>query len=555
MIAPKHLCLLIACFVGTLEVSTAASQKTEVSAREYCAFLNRMPDAAALYEEKMAATGSILREGTPGSYTYIVSEEESNAVTYVDQISATYYQTGYPVEEMLPRFQTESIDPYLKSNHFTLSDILETDDLINTKSGKKKAKKDILFPTATAAGALLAVAFLTTADQRRGSPELESHAEGESTTGDGASINTSPPRRPSGYNGAVQVLPSSAGSPPLQLPETLPPEEQGIHDVGTGQSVVVQIPPIPKPVPSSQVMAIQAAIAERPKGVSFALPPEAEHTDGSSTQRLEKHSALGSKQLKRLITGIEIAIDTIPEEASDRAAQVAAIYANAYSPIKRQLETLLTTLKGDASLQTKKNAVVLANTAITLMNAAFHAVNLETVTPIKITNNASDLIIAQKGIPFTKVPYTDIGSSDYNAEAIVLTGNDAMTNLQGSLSVLRASDEDAGQALYNSQGERAGRASLVAHKKISALTRKRAMLSNTVPEPSDALSQLELEINKACAYSKECSDLATATINAPVLTNPTEARQCAIADILVIAEHTLQYVDKVRGMFTSRIIP
>ena len=550
MIAPKYLFLLSVCFIGSLKISSAASQKIEVTAREYCAFLNRVPDAAALYEEKMAA--SILQVGIPGSYSYVLSSDEENKlITYVDQRSVFYYQTGYLPEEELPYFQSEIIDPFLKSNQRSLASIVETDPL--TKAENKKWENRTFLSAVL--GTLAAVGIFMNTETGRGMLGMTPHDGGGLRISNGeGDINTSSSGTTSGNNGPMQMLSASGDPLAPQLLETLSPAEQNVHDVRTGQSSVAQVLPTPKPVASDQVMAMKAGITGkgRTQGVSFDLPPEAEHTQASSSKRSEKSSALGSRKLKALTTDIDIAIESIPEDAPDKPARVAKIYAQAYSPIKMHLETLLTTLKGDASLQTKKNAIVLANTAITLMNAAFHAVNLETVTPIKIANNASDHIIAQKGLPFTEVSYTDIDSRDYNAVAIVLTGNDAMTNLQESLSTLRASDEDAGQALYNSQGNRAGRATLVASKKISALTRKRTMLRNTVPEPSDTLSQLELEIKKACTYSKECSVFETTCINAILLTDPIEARQCAIADILTIAEHVLQYVDKVRGMLTSR---
>ncbi|HLB33719.1 MAG: hypothetical protein A3F67_04165 [Verrucomicrobia bacterium RIFCSPHIGHO2_12_FULL_41_10] len=339
--------------------------------------------------------------------------------------------------------------------------------------------------------------------------------------------------------------------------DEFPEEKEIIHDNMDGKTAIHQaLSSNSKLSSSSEVMTMQEGINKvglRPiKQVAFDLSPERGMTSSSIGKRFEKRPLLTSRKLKELTSGIEIAIDDIPEGAPDRAACVAAIYAVAYPKIKMQFQGLLSTIKNDVELQNEKEAIILANTAIELMNASFNSVNLEDANPIKIENNTSDHVVVEKTIPFTITPYSDIEPSDFEAVTIVLAGDSVIKDLQEFTTVFKSSDADAGQALYNSLAYSSGRACVVAYRKLSVMYKKINILRNSVGESSTEFIQAMLEKNRAYDYYRECSHISMLRYQSMPIADPVEVRKKAIANILIMAENTLEIADQIRAMLVFR---
>ena len=483
MITPKHLFVLILCFASSLEISSAASQKIEVTAKEYCSFLNRVPatDAAALYEEKMASSASILRIGTPGSYNYILSEEAGKPITYVDQTSNAYYQAGYLPEEELLSSKIEEIDPFLKSNQLSLSSALEMDLVTKTKSRRGKKGSSL----SKALGTLTVGASLMTDENERKSPDVESHN--------------------------IRI---------------------------------------------DQTAATRVVTPDTSRRVSF--DPETENLDTPSRRSQEKSGRKTikriSQKLEQVTSGIKIALRAIPQEAPDKADQIANVYTQASSDLRTQIEKLLPLLKNEASFQTQENITLLANTATEFINASFYTVNLERINPIKILkevpNNMGDL---QK--IFRAVPSSDeIGPTDCTSMAIISTGQNIINDLRAYITVLQNPNDQAGQALHEAQNLRAAGIYFVTAKKVAANTKKvNCLRMNSQNQFSPDIIEAQSNLDKATRYFQTCGRKWMTVENSPPPADPNAARASAIADILTIVEAALPASNQVRALLTSRV--
>ena len=109
--------------LATLHADNITQPSLQITAHEYCDFLNEVAkgDPYHLYEEKMSG---IIRSGSSGFYTYIVPLEEETLLLYIDPLSASTYDMW--LKDSTPDFNIHEypidqdswtdVDPSLKSN-------------------------------------------------------------------------------------------------------------------------------------------------------------------------------------------------------------------------------------------------------------------------------------------------------------------------------------------------------------------------------------------------------------------------------------------------------
>ena len=583
----KFLFLLTVCCVA----SGAASQqpqeiedgrrKIEVTASDYCNFLNEVEgdDLPSFYDGYM---DSIVRTGRPGSYSYEVIEEKKE-INYVSQENAARYCEWF--KNTAPNFQLLSsisqCDSSLQSNHLSFS--ITDASVASALTEKQMDHEETGASLKGIVVGLVGLAAAVLGEERVEDVDIESHeirtdeeyasavTQQERRTIVAAnntryfgSRNSSQERELLDRNNEMHISPRSDDSVRPFDAEEFAQEEPSAHAVVGGKPI--QVYSSSSHVPSDRVMAMQEGIRKiESRKVAFNLPPKAEigpeSSSASSSKGQEKQSVLGSRKLKELTTGIEIAIDDIPEGVPDKAARVAAIYAAAYPRIKMQLQGLLSVLQNDVALQTDKNAIVLANTAIELVNASFNVVNLETVLPMKVVKELDYHVIGTTRIPFRVVPFSkEIEPSDYESAAVVNAGYNIINDLKESINVLKSSDDLAGQALHDSQLHRAQGAWFVVSKKRSAAQRKWSVslqpnLQTTDQSASNLIqASLHAEVKRAGDSSNKCADLSRTIGQATPIADPIEARKGAVADILELAESALEIVDQSTAMLASRIM-
>lgn len=216
------------------------------------------------------------------------------------------------------------------------------------------------------------------------------------------------------------------------------------------------------------------------------------------------------KKLKFLITELEIAIDDIPEEDSERFGKAAAMCRTAYPKIKETFKTLLASIDPNELVQNKNNALVLGRMAVEVLEIAFKALDREKMRPLLFLKESDDAIIKNRGIVTEKVSSeTPAMMTDKEAELAIYAADYAIKDLCAFMTLLTTDPNKMEEECYQVRFRMAARASVYAQKQESKIALQQAALSQR--EPSEELKQeceaLNIAAATAQANAKQCIEI------------------------------------------------
>ncbi|OHE77077.1 MAG: hypothetical protein A3F67_02290 [Verrucomicrobia bacterium RIFCSPHIGHO2_12_FULL_41_10] len=298
--------------------------------------------------------------------------------------------------------------------------------------------------------------------------------------------------------------------------------------------------------------------------VSFSLSSNQEEIESSPSSPtknncLQKISLPEIKEQKKLTKSlqdwcskIESEAALLPEEEVEVSTKRAAIYAQGYSKVKEKLQTLLTLIENNNTLQNEQSVKTLASAARNLIIIASRTVAKENIRPIKEHYCFDDSPIE---IPIEILPEEEIiPMEDSEASIVVNRTINTLQALQETKNVFEVSDSEVVKTLNKSQRLRAYRARSLVRDEGKILSTKKNLLikySNTSPE---ALVQVNLEQQQNFTSEKEYTNILYNLTYHNILSDPEDAKSKTIGDMITISHTSLETADQLIEMLNARKI-